>query len=176
MRNKNLLVMAETSLLVAAALLLSFVVLFRAPYGGSISLEMLPIFILAFRRGGKVGIAGGALLGLLKLLINPYILHPVQVLLDYPVPFALLGVAGFFASNRTIGLFIGAVLRYVTHVIAGVVFFAEYAPEGMSALGYSVVYNASYLIGQMILVGIVFYFLRNRRELFEVNPRIGKMG
>ncbi|NMB01002.1 MAG: energy-coupled thiamine transporter ThiT, partial [Firmicutes bacterium] len=137
MRNKNLQIMVETSLLVGAALLLSELRLFRMPYGGSISLDMVPIFILAFRRGGKMGLLGGGLLGLLKLMISGYYVHPIQVVLDYPVPFMLLGVAGFgmLREVRLMGMAVGSLLRYTAHVVSGVVFFGHYTPEGSSVLG-----------------------------------------
>lgn len=169
MQDKKLRVMLETSLLVGAALLLSFIKLFRMPYGGSISLEMLPIFILAFRRGGKTGMIGGALLGLLKLLISPYFLHPIQLVLDYPLPFAVLGVAGFglLRQNKFLGIAVGTFLRYLVHVVAGVVFFAEYAPEGTPALIYSLSYNAWYIVPEAIIMMIAIYFLAKRREIFE---------
>lgn len=172
MRDKNLRIMLETSLLVGAALLLSLLKLFKMPYGGSVTFEMVPIFILAFRHGGKVGMLGGALLGLLKLLLSPYIIHPVQLLLDYPVPYAVLGVAGFgiLRTKRSWGVVVGSLLRYVTHVVSGVIFFAEYAPEGMPALLYSLSYNGSYLIIETILVGLVIHFLGKRREIFEPTP------
>jgi thiamine transporter len=173
MRDKNLRIMVEVSLLVAAAVLLSFLKLFQMPQGGSVSLEMLPIFILAFRHGGKIGILGGALLGVVKLLISPYIIHPIQLLLDYPVPFMMLGVAGFgiLRKHRELGVAVGSLLRCITHVVAGVVFFAEYAPEGTPALVYSLGYNASYLIPEAILVAVVILLLRKRREIFEPQYR-----
>ena len=74
---------------------------------------MLPIFVLAFRRGGRVGLLGGALFGMMKLLTDPFIMHPVQVLLDYPIPFAALGVAGFFRNKMAVGVVVGALLRYL---------------------------------------------------------------
>lgn len=161
--------MLETSLLVAVALLFSILRLWRMPQGGGVTLEMLPIFILAFRRGGRIGMMGGALLGILKLLLSPYILHPIQVLLDYPVPFAVLGIAGFgiLREQRTLGVLMGTVLRYVTHVVAGVVFFAEYAPEGTSPLVYSLTYNIPYLVAQAVLVLLAIQLLSRRREIFE---------
>jgi thiamine transporter len=169
MRDKNLKIMVEVSLLVATAVLLSFLKLFPMAYGGSVSLDMLPIFILAFRHGGKAGMLGGALLGVIKLLINPYYIHPVQVLLDYPVPFMLLGVAGFgiLRKNRILGVLAGSSLRFIIHVVAGVVFFAEYAPEGTPALLYSMGYNASYLVPEAILVLLVVLLLGRRREILE---------
>lgn len=172
MRDQKLRIMMETSLLVGAALLLSLLKFWRMPYGGSVSLEMVPIFILAFRHGGKVGMIGGALLGILKLLLSPYIIHPVQLLLDYPVPYMVLGVAGFgiLRQRRLIGVVVGALLRYITHVSAGVIFFAEYAPAGTPALIYSLSYNASYLIVETILVMVLIYFLGQRGEIFEPRP------
>jgi thiamine transporter len=167
--NKDLRIMMETSLLVGAALLLSFLRLFRMPQGGSVSLEMLPIFLLAFRHGGKMGMLGGAMLGFLKLLLSPYIIHPIQLLLDYPVPFLVLGVAGFglLRQYRLLGVATGALLRYVTHVVAGVVFFAEYAPEGTPVLLYSAGYNASYLIPEAVITAVIIVLLGRRREIFE---------
>lgn len=169
MRSKNLQVMMETSLLVGAALLLSFLKLWRMPQGGSVSLEMLPIFILAFRRGSKVGFLGGVLLGFLKLLLSPFIIHPIQLVLDYPLPFAVLGIAGlgYFKKNPILGVVVGSLLRYVIHVAAGVIFFAEYAPAGTPVLLYSLGYNASYLIVEVVLVVVVIQLLAARREIFE---------
>ena len=171
MRDKNLRVMVEVSLLVAAAVLLSFLKLYQMPQGGSVSLEMLPIFILSFRHGGKIGMLGGALLGVVKLLVSPYIIHPVQLVMDYPLPFMLLGVAGLglFRRHRILGVSVGAFLRFLTHVVAGAVFFAQYAPEGTPALLYSVGYNASYMIPETILVAIVVLILSRRREILVPN-------
>ncbi|NLL47903.1 MAG: energy-coupled thiamine transporter ThiT [Firmicutes bacterium] len=171
MRDKNLQVMVEVSLLVAAAVLLSFLKLYQMPQGGSVSLEMLPIFILSFRHGGKIGMLGGALLGVVKLLVSPYIIHPVQLVMDYPLPFMLLGVAGLglFRRHRILGVSVGAFLRFLTHVVAGAVFFAQYAPEGTPALLYSVGYNASYMIPETILVAIVVLILSRRREILVPN-------
>lgn len=169
MRDRNLRIMVDVAIMVAAAVVLSFLKLFQAPQGGSVSLEMLPIFILAFRHGGKTGLVGGALLGVVKLFISPYYLHPVQILLDYPVPFMLLGVAGFglLREKRILGVAVGAFLRYLTHVLAGVVFWAEYAPAGTPALQYSLVYNASYLVPETIIVALVILLIGKRREIFE---------
>jgi len=162
--------MIEVSLAAALAMGLSFLILFRMPYGGSVSLEMVPLVLIAFRRGGKWGIAAGALFGLLKLLIDPFIVHPLQVLLDYPIPFLLIGVAGFFPKKMVFGVLLGSFGRYVSHVLSGVVFWGMYAPEDMSPWLYSITYNASYWIPETIIVIGVIFALRRRRDLFE--PRI----
>ncbi|RXD25188.1 energy-coupled thiamine transporter ThiT, partial [Acinetobacter baumannii] len=86
-------------------------------------------------------------------LTGAYIMHPIQVLFDYPLPYAVLGFAGFFASKvnavevgrRSLYIWlatgIGSIARLVCHIISGVVFFADYAPEGMNPVVYSVGYN-----------------------------------
>lgn len=169
MKNGKLNIMMETSLLVGAALLLSLFKLWRLPQGGSVSLTMLPIFILSFRRGAKYGVLGGALLGFLKLILSPYVIHPLQLIFDYPLPYAVLGIAGLrlFQENRLWGVLVGSTLRYITHVIAGVAFFAEYAPEGTPALLYSLGYNASYLLIEVVIVALLIQLLGKRREIFE---------
>lgn len=169
MRSKNVQIMVETAVLVGAALLLSGLGLFPAPRGGSVSLEMLPIFLLAFRRGGSAGVLSGVLLGLLQLVLGGYYVHPVQVILDYPASFMVLGVAGFGALKRMrwAGVAAGSLLRLVVHVISGVVFFAEYAPEGSSVLGYSLAYNAGYLVPSAVLTYVIILLLERRKEIFE---------
>ena len=129
-QSTDIVIMVETAVLVGAALALSMIRLIRLPQGGSIGLDMLPIFLLAFRRGGKVGLVGGLLYGLLKLITDPFFVHPVQVLLDYPIPFAVLGIAGFFKKDILTGVTVGTISRYMVHVISGVVFFADYAQRG----------------------------------------------
>ena len=137
------------------------------------SLEMVPIFILAFRHGGKMGMLGGALLGFAKLLISPFVIHPVQLLLDYPVPYMAVGAAGFglMRQKRLLGVAAGSLLRYLIHVAAGVVFFAEYAPEGTPVLLYSLGYNASYLVPEAVLVGVIILLLSKRSDLFVPDYR-----
>lgn len=155
--------------MVGAAMLLSFLKLFKMPYGGSVTLEMLPILVLAFRRGGKIGMLGGAVHGLIKLLFGPSFVHPIQILLDYPVPYAVVGLAGFgvLRQKRIWGTLVGVFARYVVHVFAGVVFWGHFAPEGTPALLYSLVYNANYLVIEAILMVFVIQLLSKRREIFE---------
>lgn len=92
-------------LLLALTLVLSLLPLYRMPYGGTITLGgMLPMMLIAFVYGPRVGIMAGFVYGLLNLLLNPYILHPVQVLLDYPLPFMALGLCGFFPQRPYLGM------------------------------------------------------------------------
>lgn len=105
-------------LLLALTLVLSLLPLYRMPYGGTITLGgMLPIMLIAFVYGPEVGIMAGFVYGLLNLLLNPYILQPVQVLFDYPLPFMALGLCGFFPRHPYLGMAVGVAVRYLFHFI-----------------------------------------------------------
>ena len=91
---------AEIGVAVALAAALSWIAQafpLRMPQGGSFGLEMLPILFIAMRRGVLPGVVAGGLFGLLQLTGvagTPYIYHPLQAALDYPLAFAALGLAG----------------------------------------------------------------------------------
>lgn len=132
----------------ALATILKILRIYHLPQGGSVTLgSMVPIFIIAFMYGPYVGCFTGFLFGIITFFLDPYILHPIQVLFDYPLPFAALGVAGFFKQKkyRWIGGTLGIVLRFVCHFISGVAFFGSFAPEGMSPAVYSLIANGSFI-------------------------------
>jgi thiamine transporter len=135
--------------------------------GGSISLEMIPLILLALRQGPLVGIVAGAAYGLLDLAIEPFIVHPVQVLLDYPLAFGALGLAGFFqptVRGAILGTVVAVLARFICHFISGVVYFASYAPEGWNVYIYSAAYNAAYLIPSLIIAVVVVLVLLRALE------------
>ena len=133
----------------------------RLPYGGSITLESLPILFVALWLGWRAGIQTGILSGLLQLLLDAHIYHPAQVILDYPLAFGLLGLSGLISSTAP-AILLGFLLRYLAHVLSGVVFFSAYAPEGVSAWAYSATYNASYIVPEAILGVILVPLLLKR--------------
>ena len=151
---RNVRVLTEAALAIALAFVLGFVKVLDLPFGGSISLEMVPLILLALRQGVVPGVLAGAVYGFLNLMVDPFIVHPVQVLLDYPVAFGVLGLAGLFKPT-TVGTILGTLAataaRFVAHFLSGVVFFATFAPEGWNPAVYSAVYNAIYLVPSLII-------------------------
>ena len=133
----------------------------RLPYGGSITLESIPILYVALWLGWRAGVQTGVLCGLLQLLLDAHIYHPVQVLLDYPVAFGLLGLAPLVGYTIP-GIVLGCALRFVSHFTSGIVFFASFAPEGTSVWAYSATYNASYIIPDAILACVLVPLLIHR--------------
>ena len=126
--------------------------IFKMPQGGSVTAgSMVPIFFVALRWGGPWGLLTGALGGLINFWIDPQYFHPVQWLLDYPVAFGALGVAGFFRRAAGVGIVAGGALRFLAHVASGVVFFASFAPPGMKPLLYSIIYNGSFMLPEIVI-------------------------
>jgi thiamine transporter len=159
-------VLAEIVIFVAMATALSFIILFALPEGGSVTAgSMVPILWLALRRGPKIGLFTGIIYGLVQLAVMPQVYYPTQVLLDYPLAFGCLGLAGFFQKRPIIGVTVAISGRFIMHFISGVVFFGVYAPAGMSPYVYSALYNASYLIPEMAISIFIIYLLQKSNVL-----------
>lgn len=140
---------------IALAIVCSMIKLFEMPMGGSITLlSMLFIVLIAYWYGPYVGIMTAVAYGLVQFVTEPIFYTIPQMLLDYPLAFGALGLAGFFNKKKwglQIGYAVGVLGRFVFATISGVVFFASYAPEGMSPLAYSAGYQASYLLPEAII-------------------------
>lgn len=176
MKQKQTLFLVEIAVFSALAYLLDLFsgFLFSRiwPQGGSVSIAMVPVFLMAFRWGIKGGAITGLLLGLLQFILGfSQIYHPVQGFIDYLVAFTVLGLAGIFArqikdsiqngdKKKWIGFiiagtFIGSLLRFIAHFFSGWIFFGVWAPEGQPAWLYSIIYNGTYMIPSMILSAII---------------------
>jgi len=159
-------IIAEVVSFVALATALSYIKVFSLPQGGSVTAgSMVPILWLALRRGAKVGLIAAAVYGLVQLAVEPFIYHPAQVLLDYPIAFGMLGLAGFFQNRPFVGVNVGIWGRLLAHFISGVIFFGSYAPEGMSPVVYSAFYNGSYILPELAISIYIVYLLQESKLL-----------
>ena len=144
---------------IALAVVCSMIKLFEMPMGGSVTmLSMLFIVLIAYWYGAYAGIMTAVAYGLVQFVMEPIFYSIPQMLLDYPLAFGALGLAGFFSNKKwglQIGYVVGVVGRFVFSTISGVVFFASYAPEGMHPLVYSSGYQASYLLPEAIVTLII---------------------
>ena len=155
--------LAEVATSVALAYVLNLIIIYNLPQGGSITLgSMVPILILALRRGPYVGVFGGTVFGIVKLVMGGYWFSLAQVILDYPIAFAVLGIAGYFKKQPIVGVVVGVSLRLIAHFIGGVVFFGQWAPPELGPYVYSAIYNGSYMVPEMIISGIFVYLLVKR--------------
>lgn len=160
-------VLAEIAIFVALATALSFIIIFQLPEGGSITLaSMVPIIWLALRRGPKIGLFAGAVYGMVQLAVMPQIYYLPQVLLDYPLAFACLGLAGFFQKRWALaGVVVAITGRFIMHLISGALYFASFAPAGMNPWVYSALYNGSYLLPELGISLFVIFLLQKSKAL-----------
>ena len=126
-------------------------------------MELLPLLIFAYRHGFKLGIVVGALVGLLHLVFNGYVVHPVQAFLDYIAACSVMGFSGLWRKHLITGTILAGVACFSCYVISGVVFFASYAPEGTNAFVYSVTYN-SFFLPQLVINTTVALIVFKRLE------------
>ena len=159
---------------VAIAFVLSCIRLFRMPQGGSITpAAMLPLVLFMVACGPLQGFVVGCTFGLLQLITDPYVIHPVQLLVDYPLAYGAM-VLGCLASALPIdkrwklplAALLAGVGRYVMAVLSGAIFFSEYAGE-QNAWVYSLVYNITY-IGPDVLVCMLVACIPGMPRLVEL--------
>lgn len=144
---------------IALAIVCSMIKVFEMPMGGSVTLlSMLFIVLIAYWYGPYVGLMTAIAYGLVQFVTEPIFYTIPQMLLDYPLAFGALGLAGFFHNKRfglPIGYLVGVTGRFIFSTISGVVFFAAFAPEGMNPLLYSLGYQASYIVPEAVITLII---------------------
>jgi len=172
-RSKKLTVkqLAFCAVSIALGTALSYIKVFSFPTGGSITLlSMLIICLPGYWFGVGAGIMTGVAYGVLQMLIDPYILFPMQLVMDYLLAFGALGLAGLFVKRKhgmIPGYITGVLGRYVFAVLSGWIFFGMYAWEGWNPLLYSVVYNGIYIFAEG-LVTIVILLLPPVKKAMEI--------
>ncbi|WP_329887512.1 energy-coupled thiamine transporter ThiT [Pseudoramibacter faecis] len=159
-----------SALMIAMAMVLSQIRLFKMPQGGSVTaFSMLPIALCAYLFGTKRGIMAGVCLGLINLMFDPYVIHPAQLLIDYILAFGALGIGGLvrYQKNGLIkGYLMGIFGRYICAVVSGVIFFGAYAPKQFNAWTWSLWYNLTYIAAEGAVTVIVLCIPAVKR-LFE---------
>jgi thiamine transporter len=144
--------MVAASLILAISYILSFIKFYEMPFGGTITpASMLPVMLFAWCYGVIPGLAVGTVYGLLQMTQDLYVVHPVQLFMDYILAFAALGLAGLIKNNLYAGIVAGGLARAVVHILSGVVFFAEYTPQGQNPWIYSIIYNMTYLGPEIVI-------------------------
>lgn len=173
---------AYAAVCIAMSFALSYVRFVKLPQGGSVTLaSLLPLMIYSYMFGTRKGVLAGLVYGILQAVQDPYIIHPAQFLLDYPVAFSAIGLAGIFSDFKpleklpqvqfALGAIGASALRFLSHVLSGVFAFSAYAADaGMNAWAYSLAYNSFVFadIAIAIVVGVIVFsskaFLRQARR------------
>ncbi len=179
-------IMTESAILLAIATVLSIIVLLSLPYGGSVTLaSMVPIMIISYRHGLKIGLLSSFVFAVIQQLLGLKTLSYVTtwqsilavILLDYIIAYLVIGLAGIFRKtikNQAMSLVFGGlfvcVLRYICHVISGATVWAGISIPTLGATIYSLSYNATYMIPETIVSLVVAYFLGSSLDFNREMP------
>lgn len=192
-RKEKIQAAAAGGLALALSEILSLIKIFEMPQGGSVTpASMLPVILYALCFGPGWGFLAAFAYSLLQLMIGSYIVSPLQALCDYTLAYSALGIAGFFAVNRIMrakenriqgrlriiplwkiaaGTITAITGRLIFSVIAGVVFFKEFVPEGRAPIVHSFVYNGSFLAVESAITVAVLIALCGSLRLFPKKQR-----
>ena len=182
-RNRKLV---ESALLVAIATILSLLKLAELPYGGSITLaSMFPIVLISYRNGIGWGLGAGFVFGGIQQLLGLKNLSYFTswksilaiILLDYFLAFMVMGLGGVFrnafrkqSSALVVGSILGCIVRYACHVISGATVWAGLSIPTQAALGYSFIYNATYMIPETIILALLAFYLSELIDFRKERP------
>lgn len=158
---------------VSLSFVLSYIKLFDPPTGGSITLaSLLPVMIFAYIYGVKKGLLIGFIYGILQAVQEPWLVHPAQFLLDYPIAFSFVGLAGVLNNFNlfknmhwlrfSLGAVLGVLFRFVSSVIAGV-----FAWE--ATLVVSLTLNAVILLDVILVIIVGIILFSSKSFMHEVN-------
>ena len=161
--------LTTSALMIALATVLMWVSkLIPAPWlqGGSVTLaSMVPIISVGILLGTKWGLCSSIAYALIQMMFGFYppptqtlINFLLVILLDYVFAFGVLGLSGviYRASGEkpfsaAIAAFAVTTLRYICHILSGILIWGVYAEEGQTVLAYSLIYNGSYMIPEIII-------------------------
>lgn len=143
-----------SAIALALAIIVSTIIkLPSLPMGGSITLfSMLIICLVGYWYGPTISLIVAVIYGVLQFILGPFVVHPLQVLLDYPFAFGALGLSGFFYKRKNglvIGYIVGILGRLFFHILSGLIFYTTYVSDlkgNLIAIGTALIYNASYVL------------------------------
>ena len=120
--------------MVAMSLILEFLVLYRLPNGGSVTLSALPIVFFAVRHGMGWGAMAGFVFGGLNYIVgNGIAIDWTTIICDYFLAFCLLGLgAGMFKGRKGgayAGTVVGVSLQFLASYLVGVFVWGKWMPE-----------------------------------------------
>lgn len=175
---------------IALSFALSYAKLFKLPQGGSVTFaSLLPLMVYCCMFGTRWGLVVCTIYGVLQALQDPFIIHPMQFLLDYPLAFGLIGVSGIFMEKGVfkekkivaflLGGIIAVVLRYACHVCSGVFAFADYADLDKygSAIVYSMAYNSFTFVDMALalVAGSTLFASKSFTALMQKSSDVNKL-
>lgn len=167
---------------------LSYVKLWDMPTGGSVTLvSLLPVMIFSYIYGTKKGLLVGFLYGVLQAVQDPWLIHPAQFMLDYPIAFSMVCLAGVMTDLKllnkvpqvkfALSATLAGSMRFLCHVLSGVFAFGAYAVDAgaVNFWTYSLVYNSYVFIDIALVVAAGCILLSSKafnKEIEKLNPDV----
>ena len=174
MRKKTTLILVECALMIAMSVVLSMLKIFTLPQGGAVTLaSMAPLVLVSYRHGLKWGIGTAFTHSLVQMVLQFYAppagtlwAFAGTILFDYVLAFTVLGTASFFGKpfkNRTVSIAVGAsvvcFLRFLCSFASGILIWGSFAPQGTPVWIYSLTYNGSYMLPELVITAVVSVLL-----------------
>ncbi len=168
-QKSSLRALTEGAVMVALAQILSYIKLWRMPWGGSIVLAMVPIILYAVRWGLAKGLLASFALGCLQFMFDGgFAIGWQSIVGDYVLAYGALGLAGLFHGKKGgiwLGTLVGGFARFLVHYVVGATIWAEYMPETFLGLSmhspwfYSLLYNLTYMVPNIAITLVAFALL-----------------
>jgi len=174
---KKIIKMTRAAIMVALACALSFFKVIELANGGSVTLgSMVPIILISYLVDFKWAVFTSFVYSLLQMLLQGIAVPPTQnffyymlvIMLDYIIAFTVLGLAGGITKklkNINVKVISGTVvvvmLRFICHLLSGILIWGVYAPEGQSVFYYSLIYNGSYMLCELVITVIIMTLIAN---------------
>lgn len=187
MQETKLNVLVEGAVMVAFAEALEYIPHTVGVSAIEVQFGLIPLVLYALRRGVKPGLTAGLVWGLLDMVLRGFssgsVLNAWQGILEYPIAFAVVGLAGFAAAGLAgakskgtvtgyiiLGTILGALAKYFCHFIAGIIYWGSYAPKGQSAWLYSLIVNGgSAVVSTIVTVLVLVAIYLPAPQLFRVS-------
>ncbi len=141
------------------------------PFGGSVTLaHTLPLIFLSFFKGHKLGGESALIFSFMKIVFTFHtppsgslISYILVVLLDYVIPYFVIGIVSYYSRifkyekhNMIFGIIISELFKFIFSVISGYVIWNGYFNCSEKILSYSIIYNLTYAVPNLIISLIVF--------------------
>ena len=173
-KKSNLRCLTECAILIAIATVLSFIKIYKLPLGGSVTaLSMLPVILAGYRNGIRWSLITSFSYAVLQLLVDIAEIASWgltagmfigTVFLDYILAYGSLSLSGLFKDKKygiVWGTVIALPLRFIMHFISGYILFDIWVPEGYTPFVYSIVYNGSYMLPELVATVIAAIIISN---------------
>ena len=163
----RLITLCEGAIMIALAEILSFLPLYKLPWGGSIDLAMFPIVLFCVRWGFGPGMLVSVAHAILQTLFEGGIAIGWESILgDFLIAYSVLGIAGLFKGKFYLATVVSCGARFLVHYVVGATIWAEYMPEqffGMTMTTpwfYSALYNGAYMLPDAVILVVLFALLQ----------------